>query len=47
LIVVLNNLSWPFLLIPVAVGACALALFASAWHRVALLDRASVLKLRP
>jgi CBS-domain-containing membrane protein len=50
LIVVLNNLSWPFLLVPVAVGACALALFASAWHRVArrlFLDRASVLKPRP
>jgi CBS-domain-containing membrane protein len=35
LIVVLNDLSWPFLLMPVAVGACALALFAWLWHGVA------------
>jgi CBS-domain-containing membrane protein len=44
LIVVLNNLSWPFLLMPVAVGACALALFAFLWHAVAhwLLDRRKV-----
>ena len=44
LIVVLNNLSWPFLLMPVAVGACALALFAYLWHAIArhLLGRATV-----
>ena len=35
LIVVVNNLPWTFLLMPVAVGACALALFAFAWHAVA------------
>ena len=35
LIVVLNNLSWPFLAVPVAVGACALALFAWVWHAIA------------
>jgi len=32
LIVVLNDLPWTFLLMPVAVGALALALFAYAWH---------------
>jgi CBS-domain-containing membrane protein len=43
LIVVLNDLSWPFLAVPVAVGACALALFAFVWHAAArrLLGRAS------
>jgi len=35
LIVVTNDLSWEFLPLPVAVGACALALFAFLWHRVA------------
>jgi len=35
LIVVVNDLSWPFLLMPVAVGACALALFAYLWHALA------------
>ena len=35
LIVVLNDLSWPFLAVPVAVGACALALFAYLWHAIA------------
>ena len=35
LIVVTNNLPWTFLLMPVAVGACTLALFAFAWHAVA------------
>jgi CBS-domain-containing membrane protein len=35
LIVVTNDFSWEFLLLPVAVGACALALFAFLWHRVA------------
>ena len=50
LIVVLNNLSWPFLLMPVAVGACALALFAYVWHGVArklLYGRTSVTKPPP
>src|SRR5258708_1634433 len=44
LIVVLNNLSWPFLAVPVAVGACALALFASLWQVTArcFLGRATV-----
>lgn len=35
LLVVVNNLPWTFLLMPVAVGACALALFAFAWHGLA------------
>jgi len=35
LIVVLNDLSWEFFIVPVAVGACALALFAYVWHGVA------------
>lgn len=35
LIVVSNDLSWPFLLMPVAVGAFALALFAFVWHEIA------------
>ncbi len=34
LIVVLNDLSWSFLLAPVAIGACLLAAFAFAWHTV-------------
>jgi len=35
LIVVVNNLPWTFLLVPVAVGACALAVFAFLWHALA------------
>jgi CBS-domain-containing membrane protein len=34
LVVVVNNMSWSFLLVPVAVGACLLAAFAFAWHNV-------------
>jgi CBS-domain-containing membrane protein len=34
LVVVVNNLSWSFLLVPVAVGACLLALLAFAWHNL-------------
>jgi CBS-domain-containing membrane protein len=34
LVVVINNLSWSFLLVPVAVGACLLALLAFAWHNL-------------
>lgn len=34
LLVVLNNLSWPFLIAPVLVGALLLALFAFVWHRL-------------
>lgn len=32
LLVVVNNLSWPFLLVPVAVGAVLLLAFAWLWH---------------
>jgi CBS-domain-containing membrane protein len=32
LIVVVNNLPWTFLFVPVAAGACLLAVFAFAWH---------------
>ena len=32
LLVVVNNMSWGFLLVPVAVGAVLLALFAFIWH---------------
>jgi CBS-domain-containing membrane protein len=34
LIVVFNDLSWTFLVAPVAAGACLLAAFAFAWHKV-------------
>lgn len=34
LLVVINNLSWPFLLVPVLAGALLLAAFAFAWHRL-------------
>ena len=34
LLVVLNNLSWPFLIAPVLAGALLLALFALIWHRL-------------
>lgn len=32
LLVVINNMSWSFLLLPVAMGALALAMFAYVWH---------------
>ena len=32
LVVVLNNMSWSFLLVPVAAGACLLAAVAFVWH---------------
>ena len=35
LIIVTNNLPWTFLVMPVAVGACALAIFAYLWHAIA------------
>jgi CBS-domain-containing membrane protein len=46
LIVVLNDLPWMFLLIPVAAGALALALFACAWHWAArvLVRRAAAVR---
>jgi len=34
LVVVLNDMSWSFLLDPVAVGACLLAAFAFVWHNL-------------
>lgn len=34
LVVVTNNLSWSFLIVPVGVGALLLALFAFAWHNL-------------
>jgi CBS-domain-containing membrane protein len=34
LVVVINDLSWSFLLAPVAAGALLLALFAMAWHNL-------------
>lgn len=34
LLIVLNDLSWRFLVMPVGVGAVLLALFAFAWHRL-------------
>jgi CBS-domain-containing membrane protein len=34
LVVVLNNMSWSFLVVPVAVGALLLALFAFTWHNL-------------
>jgi CBS-domain-containing membrane protein len=34
LVVVVNGMSWSFLVIPVAVGALLLALFAFAWHNL-------------
>jgi len=34
LLVVLNGLSWPFLIAPVAAGAVLLAAFALIWHRL-------------
>jgi CBS-domain-containing membrane protein len=35
LVVVINNMSWNFLIVPVGVGALLLALFAFAWHNLA------------
>ena len=34
LVVVVNNMSWSFLIAPVGVGALMLALFAYAWHNL-------------
>jgi CBS-domain-containing membrane protein len=34
LLVVTNNMSWSFLIAPVAIGAVLLALFAVAWHNL-------------
>jgi CBS-domain-containing membrane protein len=34
LVVVVNNMPWSFLLVPVAAGALLLALFAFAWHNI-------------
>ena len=34
LVVVINDLSWSFLLVPVAVGACLLAALVLAWHNL-------------
>ena len=34
LVVVVNNMSWGFLLAPVAIGAVLLALFAFTWHNI-------------
>lgn len=34
LLVVINNLSWPFLFVPVMAGALLLAAFAFVWHRL-------------
>jgi CBS-domain-containing membrane protein len=34
LVIVVNDMSWSFLLAPVAVGACLLAAFAVVWHRL-------------
>jgi CBS-domain-containing membrane protein len=34
LVVVINDLSWSFLIVPVAVGALLLALFAFGWHNL-------------
>lgn len=34
LMVVVNNMSWSFLVAPVAIGALMLALFAFAWHNL-------------
>ena len=34
LVVVVNNMSWSFLVMPVGVGALLLALFAFAWHNL-------------
>lgn len=34
LVVVVNNMSWSFLLVPVGIGALLLALFAFVWHNL-------------
>lgn len=34
LVVVVNDMSWSFLLVPVVAGACLLAVFALVWHNV-------------
>jgi CBS-domain-containing membrane protein len=33
-VVVINDMSWSFLLVPVAVGACLLAGLTFAWHNI-------------
>jgi CBS-domain-containing membrane protein len=35
LVVVVNNLSWSFLIVPVGIGALLLVAFAFAWHNIA------------
>ena len=37
LVVVVNNLSWNFLFVPVGIGALLLAVFAFAWHNLVAL----------
>jgi CBS-domain-containing membrane protein len=34
LVVVVNNMSWSFLIVPVGIGALLLALFAYTWHNL-------------
>jgi len=34
LVVVVNNMSWSFLVVPVGIGALLLTLFAFAWHNL-------------
>jgi CBS-domain-containing membrane protein len=34
LVVVINNLSWSFLIVPVGIGALLLAVFAFTWHNI-------------
>lgn len=34
LVVVINNMSWSFLIMPIGIGAVLLALFAFAWHNL-------------
>ena len=38
LVVVVNGMSWDFLLVPVGLGALLLVLFAVAWHRLVARD---------
>lgn len=39
LLIVINNLSWPFLLVPVAAGALMLLAFAWVWHNTLRRER--------
>jgi CBS-domain-containing membrane protein len=39
LLIVLNNLSWPFLAVPVAIGALMLLAFAWVWHNALRQER--------